>query len=76
MQEASGLLSILRIKTGLDEFLQLVLLCFKDLRERTKASDKVLRNKSFNITENRKCGEYQGEFVSMVHMFLIKVFWW
>ena len=51
MQEASGLLSILGIKTGLDEFLQLVLFCFKDLRRRTKASDKVLRNKSFNITK-------------------------
>ena len=31
---------------------------------------------AINLLILRKCGEYQGEFFSMVHMFLIKVFWW
>ena len=38
---------------------------FKDLSRRT-ASDKVLRDKAFNIAENPKYGGYQSWLASMV----------
>ena len=38
---------------------------FKDLARRT-ASDKVLRDKAFNIAKNSKCDGYQRELASMV----------
>ena len=39
---------------------------FKDLTRRT-ASDKVFRNKAFNIAENPKYDEYQRGLFSMVY---------
>ena len=39
---------------------------FKDLARRT-ASDKVLRNKTFNIAKNRKYDGYQRSLASMVY---------
>ena len=39
---------------------------FKDLARKT-ASDKVLRDKAFNIAKNRKYDGYQWGLVSMVH---------
>ena len=39
---------------------------FKDLARRT-ASDKVLRDKAFNIAKNPKYDEYQKGFASMVY---------
>ena len=44
---------------------------FKDLAWRT-ASDKVLRDKAFNIDKNPKYDGYQTGLASMVHKFLIK----
>ena len=44
---------------------------FKDLKRRT-ASDKILRDKAFNIAENPKYDGYQRDFASMVYKFLIK----
>ena len=44
---------------------------FKDLARRT-ASDKVLRDKAFNIAKNPKYDGYQRGFVPMVYNFLIK----
>ena len=44
---------------------------FKDLSRRT-ASDKVLRNKAFNIAKNPKYDGYQKELVSMVYKFFHK----
>ena len=41
---------------------------FKDLNSRT-AADKVLRDKTFNITKNKKYDEYQCGIVSMVFKF-------
>ena len=41
---------------------------FKDIARRT-ASDKVLRDKAFNIAENPKYDGYQGELSSMVYKF-------
>ena len=38
---------------------------FKDLARRT-TSDKVLRNKAFNIAKNPKYDEYQSGLASMV----------
>ena len=38
---------------------------FKDLVRRT-ASDKVLRDKAFNIAKNSKCDGYQRGLASMV----------
>ena len=38
---------------------------FKDFTRRT-ASDKILRNKAFNITKNPKYDLYQRSFASMV----------
>ena len=42
---------------------------FKDLARRT-ASDKVLRDKAFNIAKNPKYDGYQRRLVSMVYKFL------
>ena len=39
---------------------------FKDLERRT-FSDKVLRNKAFNIAKNPKCDGYQRGIASMVY---------
>ena len=39
---------------------------FKDLARKT-ASDKVLRDKAFNIAKNPKCDGYQRELASMVY---------
>ena len=44
---------------------------FKDLK-RKAASDKILRNKAFNIAINPKYDGYQGGLASMVYKFLIK----
>ena len=44
---------------------------FKDLKRRT-ASDKVLRNKAFNIAKNPKYDGYQRGLLSMVKSLLIK----
>ena len=45
---------------------------FKDLARRT-ASDKVLRNKAFNIAKNPMYNGYQMEIVSMVYKFFHKM---
>ena len=44
---------------------------FKDLARRT-ASDKVLRNKVFNIAKNPKYNGYQRGLASMVYTFFDK----
>ena len=44
---------------------------FKDLAGRT-ASDKVLRNKAFNIAKNPKYDGYQRGLASMVYKFFDK----
>ena len=44
---------------------------FKDLARRT-ASDKVLRDKAFNIAKNLKYDGYQRRLASMVYKFLDK----
>ena len=44
---------------------------FKDLARRT-ASDKVLRDKTFNIAKNPKYDRYQRELASMVYKFFDK----
>ena len=44
---------------------------FKDLAE-IKASDKVLRDKAFNIDKNPKYGGYQRGLTSIIYNFLIK----
>ena len=44
---------------------------FKDLERRT-SSDKVLREKAFNIAKNPKCDGYQTGFASVVYKFLRK----
>ena len=44
---------------------------FKDLARRT-ASDKVLRDKVFNVAENRKCDGYKRGLASMVYKFFDK----
>ena len=41
---------------------------FKDLAKRT-ASDKVLRDKAFNIARNPKCDGYQRDLASMIYNF-------
>ena len=46
---------------------------FKDLARRT-ASDKVLREKTFNIAKNRKCDGYQSGLASMVYKSFDKEF--
>ena len=44
---------------------------FKDLKRRT-ASDKILRDKAFNIAKNPKYDGYQRELASMVYNFFHK----
>ena len=44
---------------------------FKDLPRRT-ASDKVLRDKTFNIAKNQKYHEYQRSFASMLYKYFDK----
>ena len=44
---------------------------FKDLA-RTEASDKVLRDKAFNIAKNPKCHGYQRGHASMAYKFFDK----
>ena len=46
---------------------------FKDLTRRT-ASDKILRDKAFNIAKNPKYDGYQRGLVSVVCMFFDKRF--
>ena len=49
---------------------------FKDLNRRT-AADKILRDKSFNISKDPKCDGYQHGLVSMAYQFFDKKnFWW
>ena len=48
---------------------------FKDLN-RITLSDKVLRDKEFNIAKNLKYDGYKPGLASMVYKFLIKIFWW
>ena len=43
----------------------------KDLTKRT-AADKILRNRTFNITKDKKYDGYQRGLASMVYKFLIK----
>ena len=44
---------------------------FKDLTRRT-ASDKILCDKTFNITENQKCDGYQRGLALMIYKFFDK----
>ena len=44
---------------------------FKDLKKRI-ASDKILRDKAFDIAKNPKCDRYQGGLASMVCKFFDK----
>ena len=44
---------------------------FKDLKRRT-FSDKVLRNKAFNVAQNLKYDGYQRRLASMVYKFFYK----
>ena len=44
---------------------------FKDLPSRT-ASDKILRDKAFNIVNNPKHDKYQLRFASVLHKFFDK----
>ena len=44
---------------------------FKDLKRRT-ASEKILRDKAFNIAKNRKYDRYQRGLASMVYKFFDK----
>ena len=44
---------------------------FKELPRRT-ASDKVLRDKTFNIAKNQKYHEYQRSFASMLYKYFDK----
>ena len=44
---------------------------FKDLARRT-ASDKILRDKAFNIAKNHKYDGYERELASMVYKFFDK----
>ena len=44
---------------------------FKHLKRRT-ASDKILRDKAFNIATNPKCDGYQRDLASMVYKFFDK----
>ena len=44
---------------------------FKDFERRT-ASDKILRDKAFNIAKNPKYDGYQRGLTSMIYIFLIK----
>ena len=45
---------------------------FEDLQRRT-ASDKVLRDKAFNIAKNPKCDEYQRDLASVIYNFFYKI---
>ena len=44
---------------------------FKDIKRRT-ASDKILRDKAFNMAKNPKYDGYQRGLASMVYKFLVK----
>ena len=44
---------------------------FKDLARRT-ASDKILRDKAFNIAKNSKSERYQSGLASVIYRFLTK----
>ena len=44
---------------------------YKDSTRRA-ASDKILRDKAFNIAKNQKCGRYQRGLTSMVYKFFDK----
>ena len=44
---------------------------FKGLNRRT-ASDKLLRDKAFNVVKNPKYDKYQGGLASMVYQFFNK----
>ena len=44
---------------------------FKDIKRRT-ASDKILRDKAFNIAKNSKYDRYQRGLASMVYNFFVK----
>ena len=44
---------------------------FKDLTRKT-ASDKILRDKAFNIAQNPKCNGYQRSLASIVYRFFDK----
>ena len=48
---------------------------FEDLTRRT-ASDKILRDKAFNIAENPKYDGYQKSLASMVYKFFDKKNFW
>ena len=45
---------------------------FKDLKRR-RASDKILRDKAFNIAKNSKYDGYQRRLASMVYRFFDKM---
>ena len=48
---------------------------FKNLTRRT-ASDKILRDKAFNIAKNQKYDGYQRELASVVYNFFYKENFW
>ena len=48
---------------------------FKDLTTRT-VSDKILRDKAFNIDKNWKYDGYQHEHTSMVYKLFDKKYFW
>ena len=48
---------------------------FKDLTRRT-ASDKILRDKTFNIAKNPKYDEHQGGLALTVYKFVDKKIFW
>ena len=48
---------------------------FKDLTRR-RASDKILRDKAFNITKNPKYDGHQRDLASMVYKFFDKKNFW
>ena len=47
---------------------------FKDFTKKTD-SDKILRDKAFNIAKNPKYDGYQQELLQWSIDFLIKIFW-
>ena len=63
-----------KTKNELDKALDLNMTWLPDFKDlpRTAASDKVLRNKAFNIAANLKYDGYQRDLASMVHKFFDK----
>ena len=49
-------------------------MCYRDFKDltRRRASDKIMRDKTFNFAKNQKYDEYQPGLASMIYKFLIK----